>query len=74
MNTDSAVTDSKLDPQERKRILRILESNWQAEMRGQKPMQLWRKGKQTRNGARLFVPSRTPNNTTQIFGLAATVL
>lgn len=34
MNTDSAVTDSNLSPQERKRILRILESNWQAEMRG----------------------------------------
>jgi rubrerythrin len=34
MSTNSAVTDSNLNPQERKRILRILESNWQAEMRG----------------------------------------
>jgi len=34
MNTDSAVASSNLNPQERKRILRILESNWQAEMRG----------------------------------------
>jgi VIT1/CCC1 family predicted Fe2+/Mn2+ transporter/rubrerythrin len=34
MNTNSAVASSKLNPQERKRILRILESNWQAEMRG----------------------------------------
>jgi vacuolar iron transporter family protein len=34
MNTNSAVTRSNLNPQERKRILRILESNWQAEMRG----------------------------------------
>jgi vacuolar iron transporter family protein len=34
MNTNSAVTDANLSPQERKRILRILESNWQAEMRG----------------------------------------
>jgi VIT1/CCC1 family predicted Fe2+/Mn2+ transporter/rubrerythrin len=34
MNTDSAVTNSNLSPQERKPILRILESNWQAEMRG----------------------------------------
>ena len=34
MNTNSAVTDSNLSPQERKRILRVLESNWQAEMRG----------------------------------------
>jgi VIT1/CCC1 family predicted Fe2+/Mn2+ transporter/rubrerythrin len=34
MNTHSAVTDSNLNPQERKRILRILESNWRAEMRG----------------------------------------
>jgi hypothetical protein len=34
MNTNSAVARSNLNPQERKRILRILESNWQAEMRG----------------------------------------
>ena len=34
MNTSSAVTDSNLNPPELKRILRILESNWQAEMRG----------------------------------------
>jgi vacuolar iron transporter family protein len=34
MNTNSAVADSNLDPRELKRILRILESNWQAEMRG----------------------------------------
>ena len=34
MNTNSAATDSNVNPQERKRILRILESNWQAEMRG----------------------------------------
>lgn len=34
MNTNSAVASSNLNPQERKRILRILESNWQAEMRG----------------------------------------
>jgi len=34
MNTGSAVTDSNLNPQERKRVLRILESNWRAEMRG----------------------------------------
>jgi VIT1/CCC1 family predicted Fe2+/Mn2+ transporter/rubrerythrin len=35
MNTNSAVVaDSNLDPRERKRILGILESNWQAEMRG----------------------------------------
>jgi vacuolar iron transporter family protein len=34
MSTNLAVVDSDLNPQERKRILRILESNWQAEMRG----------------------------------------
>src|SRR5271165_3323532 len=34
MNTNSAVTDANLQPQDRKRILRILEENWQAEMRG----------------------------------------
>jgi len=34
MNTNFAVTAANLNPQERKRILRILESNWQAEMRG----------------------------------------
>jgi VIT1/CCC1 family predicted Fe2+/Mn2+ transporter/rubrerythrin len=35
MNTNSAVVaDSNLDPREQKRILGILESNWQAEMRG----------------------------------------
>jgi VIT1/CCC1 family predicted Fe2+/Mn2+ transporter/rubrerythrin len=34
MNPNSAATDSSLSPQDRKRILRILESNWQAEMRG----------------------------------------
>ena len=31
---NSAGTDSNLNPQERKLILRILKSNWQAEMRG----------------------------------------
>lgn len=36
MNTNSAVTESNLNPQERKRILRILENNWQAEMCGQR--------------------------------------
>jgi VIT1/CCC1 family predicted Fe2+/Mn2+ transporter/rubrerythrin len=36
MNTNSAVNGSNLNPQEHKRIVRILESNWQAEMRGQK--------------------------------------
>ncbi|MGB2623775.1 MAG: ferritin family protein [Candidatus Acidiferrum sp.] len=34
MNTDFAVAESNLNPEERKRILRILESNWQAEKRG----------------------------------------
>ena len=34
MKSNSPVTDSNLNPQERKRILRILEGNWQAEMRG----------------------------------------
>jgi rubrerythrin len=34
MNTNSALTDSNLSSQDRKRILNILESNWQAEMRG----------------------------------------
>ena len=34
MNANSTAADSDLNPQERKRILRILESNWQAEMRG----------------------------------------
>lgn len=34
MDTNSAVASSNLNPQERKRILPILESNWQAEMRG----------------------------------------
>ncbi|HVN20178.1 MAG TPA: VIT1/CCC1 transporter family protein [Candidatus Binatia bacterium] len=34
MNTNSAVTDWSLNPQERKRILTILERNWQAEIRG----------------------------------------
>ena len=34
MNKKSAGPESNLNPQERKRILRILESNWQAEMRG----------------------------------------
>lgn len=34
MTTDSASRDSKLDPRNRKRILKILESNWQAEMLG----------------------------------------
>lgn len=34
MTTNSAVNDSNLNPEERKRILRILQSNWQAEMRG----------------------------------------
>jgi vacuolar iron transporter family protein len=34
MNANSADANSNLSPQDRKRILRILESNWQAEMRG----------------------------------------
>jgi hypothetical protein len=31
MSANSSATDSDLNPEERKRILRILESNWQAE-------------------------------------------
>jgi VIT1/CCC1 family predicted Fe2+/Mn2+ transporter/rubrerythrin len=34
MSANSMSTDSKLDARDRKRILKILESNWQAEMRG----------------------------------------
>lgn len=34
MTANSAGAESKLDPRDRKRILRILESNWQAEMLG----------------------------------------
>jgi VIT1/CCC1 family predicted Fe2+/Mn2+ transporter/rubrerythrin len=34
MNTTSASADSKMDARDRSRILKILESNWQAEMRG----------------------------------------
>lgn len=34
MTANAASPDSKLDPRNRGRILRILESNWQAEMRG----------------------------------------
>jgi VIT1/CCC1 family predicted Fe2+/Mn2+ transporter/rubrerythrin len=34
MSENPASMDSKLDPRNRKRILTILESNWQAEMRG----------------------------------------
>ncbi len=34
MSTNSTTTVSKLDPRNRQRILKILESNWQAEMRG----------------------------------------
>ncbi len=36
MNTNSAVSGSNLNPQEHKRIVRILEANWRAEMLGQK--------------------------------------
>src|SRR5690348_17207194 len=34
MNSNSAGADSKMDARDRRRILKILESNWQAEMRG----------------------------------------
>ena len=34
MNANSASADSKMDARDRGRILKILESNWQAEMRG----------------------------------------
>jgi len=34
MSANSASAGSKLDPRDRRRILKILESNWQAEMRG----------------------------------------
>src|ERR1700676_4566566 len=34
MSANSASADSKMDARDRSRILKILESNWQAEMRG----------------------------------------
>ena len=34
MSANPASADSKMDPRDRRRILKILESNWQAEMRG----------------------------------------
>jgi VIT1/CCC1 family predicted Fe2+/Mn2+ transporter/rubrerythrin len=34
MDSNSASADSKMDARDRRRILKILESNWQAEMRG----------------------------------------
>ena len=34
MSANATSADSKMDPRDRRRILKILESNWQAEMRG----------------------------------------
>src|ERR1700681_775702 len=34
MSANTTTTDSKMDSRDRNRILKILESNWQAEMRG----------------------------------------
>src|SRR6202140_118715 len=34
MNANASSADSKMDARDRRRILKILESNWQAEMRG----------------------------------------
>jgi predicted membrane protein (TIGR00267 family) len=41
MNADSAAKDSAPSGGDRKRILKILESNWQAEMRGCHTYELW---------------------------------
>ena len=69
---NSAGTDSNLNPQERKLILRILKSNWQAEMRGRETYATLQNEKQIRNGAWLFALLPMQNSGTQIFGLGAT--
>ena len=68
MRSNSTTKAPALDTHERKRVLNILESNWQAEMRGVIRMNNGRSAKQSRNDASHFEILPKPKSTMPISG------